>query len=104
MRLTRAEHRIFQLFLNIRRPLNKDDISEVILCGRRKAIQPRGYIFRMRPKIAPEGWKIEMMKKAGYWYSLKRTSPLRNRAGYMRDFRARRSARPSNGSAFGGQG
>jgi hypothetical protein len=81
--LTRAEHRILQMFLN----LGELTTAQIIEAIGRQIRYPREYLHRLRCKIAPEGLAIDMIRSPEVRYTLRRTRPRRDRAAYMRSYR-----------------
>ena len=91
--LTKTEHRILQIFLNLGNPVTSDLIMLAILNGRKKLIRSHAgaYVHHLRKKLAAEGIFIDSIKAGKVGYILRRTKPIRDRAEYMRSYRNRGS-------------
>jgi hypothetical protein len=92
MNLTKAEHRILQMFLNLGGTITTSQIVESIVAGGSRSVRyPGEYVYRLRRKIAPD-FVIDMIRLGEVRYVLRRTKPLRDRAAYMRNYRRARKA------------
>jgi len=87
VKLTRAEHRILQMFLNLGQ-LTSAQIVEAI---GHQVKYPREYLHRLRRKIMSEGMLIDTSNSCPATYRLRRTRPIRDRAAYMRDWKSARN-------------
>lgn len=91
-RLTRVENRLLQAFLHLQ-ILSTADVIDTIVCGRKKTLRIIGeYMYRFRRKIETDGLTVDMTRVGGVRYALRRTVPQRDRAAYMRNYKAARRA------------
>lgn len=93
--LTRTEHRIMQVLLNLG-AVRSDAIMWAIRGPKPARCHPGQYIHILRKKIMLWGLGIEMGPTG---YRLTRAEPIRARALYMRDYRRRKASQITPGGA-----